>query len=86
MLISFSHLAGLLLNPNSKFEANFIPLRTLADWHRPNREKRSLCSGSRSIGCAVDRQRRGSTYDPASSMQEAIEDWVGAADFATTTL
>jgi hypothetical protein len=25
--------SGLLLNPNSKYDANFIPFSTLADWN-----------------------------------------------------
>uniref|UniRef100_A0A8C6KD79 protein O-GlcNAcase n=1 Tax=Nothobranchius furzeri TaxID=105023 RepID=A0A8C6KD79_NOTFU len=33
-----SHLRGLLLNPNCEFEANYIPLHTLGDWHRTGKE------------------------------------------------
>lgn len=29
-----NEIAGLLLNPNTKYEANFIPLFTYAEWNR----------------------------------------------------
>lgn len=29
-----NEISGLLLNPNTKYEANFIPFFTLADWNR----------------------------------------------------
>lgn len=28
-----NHLSGLLLNPNGKFEANFIPFNTMSEWY-----------------------------------------------------
>lgn len=29
-----NHISGLLLNPNTKYEANFIPFSTFSDWNQ----------------------------------------------------
>jgi len=69
----FSHISGLLLNPNSKYEANFIPLHTLADWHNPSRPKISTC-GEKATRPGTDPEKY--RYDPEAALKEAMDDWV----------
>ncbi|XP_077355757.1 protein O-GlcNAcase [Festucalex cinctus] len=55
------HLRGLLLNPNCEFEANYIPLHTLASWYR---------AGSR------DRKDEETDYCPDRALSDALHDWM----------
>ncbi|KAF7229846.1 protein O-GlcNAcase isoform X1 [Nothobranchius furzeri] len=56
-----SHLRGLLLNPNCEFEANYIPLHTLGDWHRTGKEdvNDEVCE-----------------YCPERALTAALTDWM----------
>lgn len=38
--------AGMLLNPNCRYEANFVPLRTLADWNQSDYDAPKVEDGS----------------------------------------
>ncbi|XP_077598414.1 protein O-GlcNAcase [Stigmatopora nigra] len=56
-----SHLRGLLLNPNCEFEANYIPLHTLASWYRAGSQE----------GKDVETQ-----YCPDRALSAALHDWM----------
>ncbi|XP_037116164.1 protein O-GlcNAcase-like [Syngnathus acus] len=55
------HLRGLLLNPNCEFEANYIPLHTLANWYR---------TGSQ------ERKDEETDYCPDRALSAALHDWM----------
>ncbi|KAL2087625.1 hypothetical protein ACEWY4_016453 [Coilia grayii] len=55
------HLSGVLLNPNCEFEANYIPLHTLAAWHRCGQE---------------DRKDDAAQYCPDRALNTALLDWI----------
>nr|XP_057923922.1 protein O-GlcNAcase [Doryrhamphus excisus]XP_057923923.1 protein O-GlcNAcase [Doryrhamphus excisus] len=54
-------LRGLLLNPNCEFEANYIPLHTLASWYRAGSE---------------DRKDEEPDYCPDRALSAALHDWM----------
>uniref|UniRef100_A0A1A8HL10 protein O-GlcNAcase n=1 Tax=Nothobranchius korthausae TaxID=1143690 RepID=A0A1A8HL10_9TELE len=56
-----SHLRGLLLNPNCEFEANYIPLHTLGNWHRTGKE---------------DVNDEACEYCPERALTAALADWM----------
>uniref|UniRef100_A0A8C6KDR1 protein O-GlcNAcase n=2 Tax=Nothobranchius furzeri TaxID=105023 RepID=A0A8C6KDR1_NOTFU len=62
-----SHLRGLLLNPNCEFEANYIPLHTLGDWHRTGKED---VNGEGTEGGTV------CEYCPERALTAALTDWM----------
>ncbi|XP_061664296.1 protein O-GlcNAcase isoform X2 [Syngnathoides biaculeatus] len=55
------HLRGLLLNPNCEFEANYIPLHTLASWYRAGSQE------------SRDEER---DYCPDRALSAALRDWM----------
>ncbi|XP_051923067.1 protein O-GlcNAcase [Hippocampus zosterae] len=55
------HLRGLLLNPNCEFEANYIPLHTLASWYR---------AGSQ------ETKDEETDYCPDRALSAALHDWM----------
>ncbi|XP_032400064.1 protein O-GlcNAcase isoform X1 [Etheostoma spectabile] len=56
-----SHLRGLLLNPNCEFEANYIPLHSLASWYRTGKE---------------ERKDKECEYCPDRALSAALHDWM----------
>ncbi|XP_054609623.1 protein O-GlcNAcase [Dunckerocampus dactyliophorus] len=54
-------LRGLLLNPNCEFEANYIPLHTLASWYRAGSE---------------ERKDQEPDYCPDRALSAALHDWM----------
>ncbi|KAK5602228.1 hypothetical protein CRENBAI_015047 [Crenichthys baileyi] len=56
-----SHLRGLLLNPNCEFEANYIPLHTLASWYRAEKD---------------DMKDEECEYCPERALTAALHDWM----------
>ncbi|XP_047242773.1 protein O-GlcNAcase [Girardinichthys multiradiatus] len=56
-----SHLRGLLLNPNCEFEANYIPLHTLASWYRAEKD---------------DIKDEEHEYCPERALTAALHDWM----------
>ncbi|XP_061525512.1 LOW QUALITY PROTEIN: protein O-GlcNAcase [Phycodurus eques] len=55
------HLRGLLLNPNCEFEANYIPLHTLASWYRAGSQE------------SKDEE---TDYCPDRALSAALHDWM----------
>ncbi|XP_061921156.1 protein O-GlcNAcase [Entelurus aequoreus] len=56
-----ARLRGLLLNPNCEFEANYIPLHTLASWYRAGSE---------------ERKDEEPDYSPETALSAALHDWL----------
>ncbi|KAK5968462.1 putative hyaluronoglucosaminidase [Trichostrongylus colubriformis] len=70
--------AGLLMNPSSKYELNFVPLLTYADWNASNADCSINDKNNGDDGClpdAVDKSRSLRIYDPWQSLQNAIALW-----------
>ncbi|KAH7697821.1 hyaluronidase [Aphelenchoides avenae] len=77
--------AGMLLNPNCRYEANFVPLRTLADWNQSDYdapkveddENATLEAGlQKAAETAVERGKPFKLYHPLRSLRDALDDWV----------
>uniref|UniRef100_A0A7I4Y650 protein O-GlcNAcase n=1 Tax=Haemonchus contortus TaxID=6289 RepID=A0A7I4Y650_HAECO len=70
---------GLLMNPSCKYELNFVPLLTFADWNASSDD----CSVNGSINndaesCmpnTVDKPNSLRVYDPLQSLQKAVTLW-----------
>lgn len=82
-----SHLRGVLTNPNCEFEANFIPIHTMAQWSRCNADAKSLIAEvSADIRLETESESGESddipphvspnTYHPRKALQLAIKDWL----------
>lgn len=82
-----SHLRGVLTNPNCEFEANFIPIHTMAQWSRCNSDAKSLIAEiSADIRLETESESGESddipshvsptTYHPRKALQVAIKDWM----------
>ncbi|XP_061768490.1 protein O-GlcNAcase [Nerophis ophidion] len=56
-----ARLRGLLLNPNCEFEANYIPLHTLASWYRAGSD---------------ERKDEEPGYSPETALSAALHDWL----------
>ncbi|KAI1725429.1 beta-N-acetylglucosaminidase domain-containing protein [Ditylenchus destructor] len=75
-----SEISGLLLNPNSKYEANFIPFFTLADWNRSDRDapKSEYDDGWKleiplsDTAVQATQKRKSKQYHPLNSLKRAI--------------
>lgn len=82
--------AGLLLNPNCKYEANYIPLFTLSDWIQSDsdaphveKDQNAVLETSPTVEDAVVRVVEESTqrtkkrlYHPLNSLRAAIHSWL----------
>lgn len=66
-----NHIAGLLLNPNCKFEANFVPFYTLSIWNQCEMDDQIL-DDQEMIGVFSNR----SIYDPTEALDKALEKWL----------
>ena len=67
-----SHIRGVLLNPNCEFEANFIPMHTMAQWIRLSKwdadsDMYTLDSGDNDLQ---------DEYVPSKSLELALIDWL----------
>ncbi|KAI1731922.1 beta-N-acetylglucosaminidase domain-containing protein [Ditylenchus destructor] len=79
-----SEISGLLLNPNSKYEANFIPFFTLADWNQSDRDApKSEQDDGRKLEVPISdaaiqatQKRKSKQYHPLNSLKRALEDWI----------
>lgn len=77
-----SKLRGVLTNPNCEYEANFIPIHTLAQWSRCTEDVNPLNqSNPTSIYRTQDdnlatHKPWSSTYDPDKALVLAIRDWL----------
>lgn len=79
------HLRGVLSNPNCEYEANFVPIHTLAQWSKCNSDgKRDL---NESISADIRLETEGETeevpshlgphaYHPRKALQAAMTDWI----------
>ncbi|KAL3095435.1 hypothetical protein niasHS_007534 [Heterodera schachtii] len=77
--------SGLLLNPNCKYEANYVPFFTLADWVQsgmdaPKVEEDSNVvlesSVSEEATKVVERSKSTRLYHPITSLRRALTDWL----------
>uniref|UniRef100_A0A914H9V9 protein O-GlcNAcase n=1 Tax=Globodera rostochiensis TaxID=31243 RepID=A0A914H9V9_GLORO len=77
--------SGLLLNPNCKYEANYVPFFTLAEWVQsgldaPKVEEDSNVvlesSVSEEAMKVVERSRSTRLYHPITSLRRALDDWL----------
>ena len=85
-----SNLRGVLTNPNCEYEANFIPLHTMAQWSRCNCDgtKDSILSPDVSADIRLETESETSeelvvnlnlsanTYHPKNALKIAIIDWL----------
>ncbi|TMS36482.1 hypothetical protein L596_003633 [Steinernema carpocapsae] len=79
-------LGGLLLNPNCKYEANFVPLHTLAEWNRcdgdapdvENDRDATLEAGGAEPAAeiVVDKAKPVKLYHPLKALKEASKKWL----------
>uniref|UniRef100_A0A1I8AGY3 protein O-GlcNAcase n=1 Tax=Steinernema glaseri TaxID=37863 RepID=A0A1I8AGY3_9BILA len=79
-------LGGLLLNPNCKYEANFVPLHTLAEWNRcdgdapdvENDRDATLEAGGAEPAAeiVVDKAKPIKLYHPLRALKEASKKWL----------
>lgn len=79
------HLRGVLSNPNCEYEANFVPIHTLAQWSKCNSDgKRDL---NESVSADIRLETEGETeevpshlgphaYHPRKALQAALLDWI----------
>ncbi|XP_029850217.3 protein O-GlcNAcase isoform X1 [Ixodes scapularis] len=79
------HLRGVLSNPNCEYEANFVPIHTLAQWSKCNSDgKRDL---NESVSADIRLETEGETeevpshmgphaYHPRKALQAAMADWI----------
>lgn len=79
------HLRGVLSNPNCEYEANFVPIHTLAQWSKCSSDgKRDL---NESISADIRLETEGETeevpshlgphaYHPRKALQAAMTDWI----------
>lgn len=78
-------IAGLLLNPNCKYEANFVPLRTLSDWFQAESDafrvddEFEFETENNSNDMAID-SFDSSAYHPQRSLRDAILKWTAEFD------
>jgi len=88
-----SHTRGVLTNPNCEFEANFIPIHTIAQWSKCNSDvKTSPSDVSSDIRLETESESgesedipsglSPSTYHPKKALKLAIKDWL--AEFNKT--
>uniref|UniRef100_A0A3Q2YJC6 Si:dkey-183c6.8 n=1 Tax=Hippocampus comes TaxID=109280 RepID=A0A3Q2YJC6_HIPCM len=81
------HLRGLLLNPNCEFEANYIPLHTLASWYRAGSQERkgdiARIQGKNRTSCRIyfPNASEGQFYEetdycPDRALSAALHDWM----------
>ncbi|XP_006825943.1 protein O-GlcNAcase-like [Saccoglossus kowalevskii] len=85
------HLSGILTNPNCEYEANFIPIHTLATWcsfaHNQDGRKEvfnELCNATINADIKLEREGESSnclsprhgSYDPQLALKIAIKDWL----------
>jgi protein O-GlcNAcase/histone acetyltransferase len=82
-----SHLRGVLTNPNCEYEANFIPIHTIAQWSKCNTDAKSLCSEvTADIRLETESESGESddipphvspdAYHPRRALMAAIADWL----------
>ncbi|KAE9418067.1 hypothetical protein Angca_005184 [Angiostrongylus cantonensis] len=72
-----NEISGLLMNPNCKYELNFVPLRTFADWNAstqdaPFNDHTTVDNGN---GSVVDSPQWSRTYRPLFSLRNAVLLW-----------
>lgn len=62
-------ISGMLLNPNCKYEANFVPFYTLAVWNRSERDEED--EGT----TAATPTKRTYSYRPNAALADALDKW-----------
>lgn len=84
------HLHGVLLNPNCEYEANFIPIHTLAEWSRCSVDGKRDLTLNESISADIKLETESengsvedipsrlgpNTYHPRKALKHAINEWL----------
>lgn len=81
-----SHLRGVFTNPNCEYEANFIPIHTIAQWSKCNSDAKCMSSEvsanirleteSESGSEDIPSHLSPTTYHPKKALKIAIKDWL----------
>lgn len=81
-----SHLRGVFTNPNCEYEANFIPIHTIAQWSKCNSDAKCISSEvSANIRLEIESESgsedipshlSATTYHPRKALKIAIRDWL----------
>lgn len=81
-----SHLRGVFTNPNCEYEANFIPIHTIAQWSKCNSDAKCMSSEvsanirleteSESGSEDIPSHLSPTTYHPKKALKLAIRDWL----------
>lgn len=82
-----SHLRGVLTNPNCEYEANFIPIHTIAQWSKCKSDAKNSTSLTADIRLETESESGESedipsnllgptTYHPRRALKAAIRDWL----------
>ncbi|EYC07677.1 hypothetical protein Y032_0069g342 [Ancylostoma ceylanicum] len=70
-------IAGLLMNPSCKYELNFVPIHTYADWNASDEDAPFTdLVNDEEDSSAVDTPRTARIYHPLRSLKKAIKLWV----------
>lgn len=79
------HLRGVLSNPNCEFEANFVPIHTLAQWSKCNSDCKTDLNESVSADIRLETEGEAEevtshlgphTYHPRKALRAALVDWL----------
>ncbi|KAH9359583.1 hypothetical protein HPB48_021648 [Haemaphysalis longicornis] len=79
------HWRGVLSNPNCEFEANFVPIHTLAQWSKCNSDGKTDMSESVSADIRLETEGETEevtshlgphTYHPRKALRAAVVDWM----------
>ncbi|KAI6176537.1 Bifunctional protein NCOAT [Aphelenchoides bicaudatus] len=68
-----NQISGLLLNPNCKFEANFVPFYTLSIWNKSIGDGKSQSDSEEEMTGIFPSQLN---YRPAGALNEALDNWL----------
>ncbi|KJH42184.1 hyaluronoglucosaminidase [Dictyocaulus viviparus] len=71
-------ISGLLINPSCKYELNFVPLRTFADWNASTQDASFIDSipyKNNNASKSIDSSCSSETYDPLLSLRKAVFLW-----------
>ncbi|KAL6733159.1 hypothetical protein Aduo_003835 [Ancylostoma duodenale] len=70
-------IAGLLMNPSCKYELNFVPIHTYADWNASDEDAPFIdLANDEEDGSTIDTPRVARIYHPLRSLKKAIKLWV----------
>ncbi|UXI20010.1 Exportin-7 [Sarcoptes scabiei] len=80
-----AYLKGVLTNPNCEYEANFIPIHSLAQWSRCTQDLKEICNSeiklesgtvNGSIEDTIPIDLNSDVYHPKNALKIAINEWI----------